>query len=191
MSAGTVPNGSKQFPTGRPAKVSDEELQACVSQLANENGKMPTLNQIIEASGGCQRARAVKARHAAVEHAMQQQIYEQLQLPGDLETRHRQLLSQWLNIARSHVEPSMKALVADAEQRADQAELSAQDARDKHDAITQELQKLQRSVNDLSDQLTLQTDKIAALSSSEAKWKALANERKAMLMNLNHLKSDK
>ncbi len=105
---GTVPNGSK---SGRPPIMTDAELDACVAELAAVNRRLPSLDEIIAASGGCQRARAVAARKRQAQRVAESVVADHLAVPDHIHQRHLVLLREWVRLARESVSPWVQSVI--------------------------------------------------------------------------------
>lgn len=178
--AGTVPNGS-----GRPAKTGDRALVDLVEGLFQQLGRLPTLDQIIEAAGGCQRSRAVAARRHVAQQIAQGTLEAQIQLPNAVELRHRKLLTEWLRLAREQIQPVLIQTVDDAQDKASAAELAAQDARGGMELAQARMAETLEEMQGLRKENDRLTQRVAQLSASEARWKARAEERAATIQHLS------
>lgn len=178
--SGTVPNGSK---VGRPARLSDEDLIDLVTSLVTVDG-LPTLDAIISAAGGCKRSRAVMARKAVANQLASGELSSQVRLPEEIELQHRRLMHRWLEYAHQQIEPAMKIIVAQAETRAADAEMTAQDARTQLEQVTAERDAAQTHARQLTKMLESITSKASRHAAEIAKWKSLAQERERLLQAL-------
>lgn len=132
---GTVPNSSERFGTvpksnGRAPVLTDEELAALAEKLNAQKGKPPSIQELIDASGGCQRQRAVRAliafRLKLGERAALSQIVFTPAMAEDLKL----LQARWLNLAAAQLalrqaqadEATQQKLQAASDAAADQAE---------------------------------------------------------------------
>lgn len=182
---GTVRNGSERLEQtspstaagGRQPRRSDAQLVADVATLHEQLGRMPTLDEITAAVGGCQRARAVQARKAVSLRESFSRLETELRLPPMLEARHRTLMREWLDAARQEIDPLLESVTEAAEERVADAERRARDAEDQSMALS-------KANRVLSDQLTKAESTIEALERkrdklalAEARWKGIAAER--------------
>lgn len=184
---GTVPNDSGTAGArGRKPRATDLELEAIVRGLVGENGQLPTLDEIVTQSGGCQRARAVAARRAVANQQLQDNAAAQLQLPQIIETRHRELLSQWISAARQIIRPIVDAAVQQSEEQLASLEDSLRDARSLRDQLQSELDTAQNLLAQVQSDNQKLRGRVDRFRVSEARWKATAVER---LLTITELRS--
>lgn len=185
---GTVPNGTKKAErAGRPPSVTDDELVHIVEALANAEGRVPTLDAIIQTAGRCQRSRAVKARHAYAEKLASREIQMTLKLPETMELAHRKLMAQWHQIAHEQAILAIKAQLRSAEERAMDAEMAAHDARERLDAALQEKAALLRDVEAANAQAEASADRLAQTLDQLARSEAIAEERASVIKQLTDI----
>lgn len=176
-----VPNGSEfnseTSSVGRPPRLTDGQLEHEVELLHASLQRMPTLDEISRHAGGCQRARAVKARKAFALRMRGQQAKGLVALPENLRLELSGLLSQWLSLARQQVGPLVDEITHDSEDRVTQAEklmalaMARQaQAEQEREAIMQDNARLQEK----ADRLEKRCHRLAL---SEARWKTKAVER--------------
>lgn len=91
--------------------MTDAALDACVAELTSINRRLPTLDEIIAASGGCQRARAVAARKRQAQRLTNDVLSDHLVIPEHMHQRHLVLMREWLRIAHESVEPWVQEVV--------------------------------------------------------------------------------
>ncbi len=175
---GAVPNGSKP---GRPPIMTDDELDVCVAELAAVNRRLPSLNEIIAASGGCQRARAVAARKRQAHAVAESVVADHLAVPDHIQQRHLVLLREWVRLAHESVAPWVQSAIdagletqANLETRVEEqsrliASLEAQleSSRCDHDSVSESLIKCQSRLREAE---------LAA-----CRWQAIAETRQAAI----------
>lgn len=186
---GTVPNGSERTgsserPMGRPARVSDEELDAVVQELASQAGSLPTLDAIIEASGGCQRTRAVESRRRVARNWVHGEASAQLSVPSKLEARHRAMMVEWVRLAEELMRPALEEQLLALEKTAGNAEAAAQDAREALELERQRIQDLTEDAALLREKVALLERRLQRAKASEIRWRSRAEERAAAIEHL-------
>lgn len=163
---------------GRQPVLTDDELDHCVKALAQDLGRMPKLDEIVEAAGGCQRKRAVEARRRLADSLSTQAVEEWTDLPPSIVTRHKRLLREWLALAREQLTPWIDEVVAQSLEESTKLELRIAEqssAIERHEeterVLKLRLDELQRSLNTTENAL-IQCQRQAAV------WEALAEERR-------------
>ncbi len=187
---GTVRNGSElsggpEAGGGRPPRMSDVELDTLVMALAEDGGQLPTLDDIIQASGGCQRSRAVAARRRAAQARAAGEIDNRLRLPPELEARQRAMMREWLTLAREQVQPIVQAAVDDAQERIASSEATTQDARTSLESANARCAALMEDAEALQSQVRRLERRLQRLVASEARWRSRAEERAAEIDRLS------
>jgi len=175
----TVQNGS-----GRKAKLSDDELTSIVLTLAQQDGELPTLTSIIEAAGGCQRSRAVAARKAARMALANDDLESHVRLPPEIEVRYRGLLKEWISLSRKQLQPVLDSIVEMADEQVANAELGAQDARNRVELLEQRIADVSAELLEAQSLVHELRQTVSELTTSETHWKALASERADVIRRL-------
>ncbi len=173
---GTVPNGSK---LGRPPIMTDDELDTCVAELAAVNRRLPSLDEIIAASGGCQRARAVAARKRQAHMVVESVVADHLVVPDHIHQRHLVLLREWVRLARENVAPWVQSVVdAGLETQSKLEERLDEQNRLIHHLESQlEICKTDRDA--LSQSLGICENRLRAAELNACRWKAIAETKGA------------
>lgn len=107
---------------GRPPVLDDEALDSLTDLLRRKLARMPRLDELIEAAGGCQRLRASKALQRARSAAARLELQDMLRIPADLERLQRQWISQWIQAAAEQLADHHAQLVARHEERVEALE---------------------------------------------------------------------
>lgn len=84
---------------GRPPVLDDDALDALTEELRRKAGRLPSLDQLIDAAGGCQRQRASKALKRARVGVAEKDLQGLLRIPVELENAQRRWIAQWLSAA--------------------------------------------------------------------------------------------
>ncbi len=108
LESGTVPNGSEPFGTGRaaPGRIpvqSDEELAALADRLLVQLKRMPSIQELVDASGGCQRQRAVRTLQALRRRQAEKSVRSQLVFAPEIEEELKKLAARWLGLAAAQL----------------------------------------------------------------------------------------
>lgn len=132
---GTVPDSSERFgtvpkPNGRAPILTDEELAALAEKLNAQKGRPPSIQELIDASGGCQRQRAVRALTAFRLKLGERAALSQLVFTPAMAEDLKLLQARWLNLAAAQLahrqaqadEATQQKLQAASDTAADQAE---------------------------------------------------------------------
>lgn len=154
--------------TGRPPVLDDEELDALTDLLRRKLARMPRLDELIEAAGGCQRLRASKALQRARSTTARLELQDMLRIPADLERLQRQWISQWIQAASEQLADHHAQLVARHEERVEALEsliseqhLALSSLRDQKadlERITEELLKVRDQDRVRIERLTAERD---------------------------------
>jgi hypothetical protein len=176
-----VPNGSEfnreTSPVGRPPRLTDSQLEHEIELLHTRLARMPTLDEISRHAGGCQRARAVKARKAFALRIRGQQAKGLVALPENLQIELSGLLSQWLTLARQQVGPLVDEITHDCEERVTQAEELMALAMARQIQVEEEREALAQDNARLQEKTDRLEKRCHRLALSEARWKTKAVER--------------
>lgn len=108
LESGTVPNGSEPFGTGRaaPGRIpvqSDEELAALAYRLLVQHKRMPSIQELVDASGGCQRQRAVRTLQVLRRKQAEKSVRNQLVFDPGIEDELKKLAARWLGLAANEL----------------------------------------------------------------------------------------
>jgi hypothetical protein len=127
---GTVPNGSKvpnsgqgaandpgRGPTGRPAILDDEQLLELALELNKRLGRPPRIEELIDASGGCQRQRASRTIRELRERLAATAVRSMLVLPPELEAEHRAWIDRWMKVAAERLSAEHSVLTERHEEK--------------------------------------------------------------------------
>lgn len=177
---GYVPNGSEHVPNvkvGRKPNATDAQLLAHVEKLHIRHGRMPTLTEVADAVGGCQRARAVSARQAYQQSLQQSTLDTQIHMPADIETRHRKLMCDWLSMAKQQLAPILDTITDEAQQQTDKAADVASLAIERLDTARLANEVSAQANADMLQKIQRLEARIQKLNRSEARWKTKAEER--------------
>lgn len=105
---GTVPNGSEPFGTGRalPGRIpvqSDEELAALADRLLAQHKRPPSIQELVDASGGCQRQRAVRTIQTLRRKQAEKSVRNRLVFDPGIEDEVKKLAARWLGLAANQL----------------------------------------------------------------------------------------
>jgi len=108
LEPGTVPNGSEPFGTGRaaPGRIpvqSDEELAALADRLLAQHKRPPSIQELVDASGGCQRQRAVRTLQTLRRKQAEKTVRNQLIFDPGIEDEVKKLAARWLGLAANQL----------------------------------------------------------------------------------------
>lgn len=178
-----VPNGSRSRSSiaGRRPLLDDDQLLQLAAQLHARKGDVPKLDELIDASGGCQRQRASRALKQLRAELASKAVRAAITLPLEHEQALRAWTATWLDIASKQLAEEHATLSEKhqaeidrlqdliAEQRAHIAMLREQ-AEDQH-RIACEYLETQES----------QAAEIERLKGELLRVSAIADERRRML----------
>lgn len=173
---GTVPNGSKP---GRPPIMTDEELDACVAELAAVNRRLPSLDEIIAASGGCQRARAVAARKRQAHAVAESVVTDHLAIPDHIHQRHLVLLREWVRLARESVAPWVQSAIDAGLGTQTNLEARIEEQSRLIASLEAELDSCRHERDALSESLIQCQSQLREAELVACRWQAIAETRRA------------
>lgn len=169
---GTVPNGSKvsspdrgaaandagRGPTGRPAVLDDEQLMDLALELNKRLGRPPRIDELIDASGGCQRQRASRTIRELRERLAATAVRSMLVLPQDLEAEHRAWIDRWMNLAADRLSAEHAVLV----ERHEEKWQKAQDLLSEQNLVIQGLRESLADQQRIAAELTQSVQQLTA-----------------------------
>lgn len=123
-SSGTVRNGSepaKASAIGRPAVLDDDALLTLAEELNRTLGRPPRLDELIQASGGCQRQRASRTIRRLRENLASKSVRALLLMPPELESDIRQWIDRWMVSAAQQLAAEHAELLASHDQAIERA----------------------------------------------------------------------
>lgn len=174
----TVRNGSKP---GRPPVMTDQELDACVTELTSVHRRLPSLDEIITASGGCQRARAVAARRRQAQQVTASVVDDHLAIPDHIHQRHLVLLREWIRLARESVSPWVQSAIDAGLETQTKLEERVDEQHHLISSLKERLLEGQAKYETLANKLT-DTEKSLREAELEAcRWQTIAETRSAKL----------
>ena len=131
---------------GRPAVLDDAALNQLAVDLWRQSGRVPRINDIIDAAGGAQRARATRARRHAAAMAADAKAREWINVAPAFESTVRALLGQFLELARNEAADRISETLLAADNRiADAQEVAAH--------ATHRIRSLEAKIEELSTEL--------------------------------------
>lgn len=182
MSTKTAKNRSESSDSvtgGRTPLLTDQELDQCVKALAQDLARMPKLDEIVEAAGGCQRKRAVEARRRLAESLSTQAIDDWTDLPPSIVSRHKRLLREWLALAREQITPWVDDVVAQSLDANAQLELRIAEQSAIIERNEQTIANLEAQLVEMQGRLDKAAKELAQSRQEAAIWAAIADERRA------------
>jgi len=186
---GTVPNSSERFgtvpkPTGRNPVMTDEELATLAEKLNTQKGRPPSVQDLIDATGGCQRQRAVRTVQALRLKLAERAVHSQLVFTQEMEAEVKLLMARWLGLASSQLAQRQAQADELAQARLQAASETAEDQADRIRHLTARLtdvehlnQELVAGNRELNEDLSRTRIQLQTQT-------ALATERQRLLDNL-------
>lgn len=134
---GVVPNGSEPPSTvpdserwaraaasdkrGHGRSLTDEDLVTLATGLADRLGRLPTGAELIEAAGGCQKQRALRALQSVRLKLAERDAAATLAIPPAIEAELRTLMARWISVAGQQLSSRIAQAQIEAEARLQEA----------------------------------------------------------------------
>lgn len=203
---GTVPNGSR-VPEGSgvpkvpdlaamvrsmaavepPARrghgngLTDEALEAQARALADQLGRLPTGAELIEAAGGCQKQRALRAIQAVRLKRAEQDVAAMLVMPPAVDAELRSLMSRWLGLAGQQLSGQLAQAQTETELQLQQAANAAAELEGTNESLRAQILDLQKVQRELISRVNSLQSKLDAACRDRDTATALAAERERVL----------
>jgi chaperonin cofactor prefoldin len=203
---GTVPNGSR-VPEGSgvpkvpdlaamvrsmatvepPAKrghangLTDEALETLARTLADRLGRLPTGAELIDAAGGCQKQRALRAIQALRLKRAEQEVTAMLVLPPAVDAELRSLMSRWLGLAGQQLAGQLAQAQSHTELQLQQAADAAGELEHANESLRTQILDLQKVQRELISRVNALQSKLEVACRDRDTATALAAERERVM----------
>lgn len=179
----TVPNRSEPTPGfgGRPANATDDELFEIGMRLFQHDGRVPRINDIIDAAGGVQRARAVHARRQIAEAVASGKAREWINTSPAVDLAVRRLLEEFLRTSRAQVEERITDVVTQADEQVRDANATVKSLASRVEELTSERHSLMQELGELRDALRACEASLSRSRQDARRYRVQARERKTAL----------
>lgn len=203
---GTVPNGSR-VPEGSgvprvpdlaamvrsmatveaPAKrgdsksLTDAALESLARTLADRLGRLPTGAELIDAAGGCQKQRALRAIQALRLKRAEQEVTAMLVLPPAVDAELRSLMSRWLGLAGQQLAGHLAQAQGHTELQLQHAADAAAELETANESLRTQILDLQKVQRELISRVNALQSKLDVACRDRDTATALAAERERVL----------
>lgn len=174
-----VPNSSElQTPgSGRPPSATDDELIAAGIRFHAQTGRIPRIDDIVQAVGGAQRSRAARARRAVAQRIANQSAAQWVNVSPEFEAAVRRLLGEFIAAA----EASVTRQIEDRVSQTDQEMLELKDIATSSAAQVTSLSEAQRAqeaqMTQLREELARTKQSLVRARQQARRYKVQADER--------------
>lgn len=162
---------------GRPPVMGDEDLRALAVSLWRASGRVPRVNDIIEQAGGAQRSRAVMARRHAVQVATDAKANEWVNISPAFESTVRNLLGQFLTLARDDVGQQIAQQTEACDQQVLDAQAVAAEATHRNRALERVVEEHVAALDALRSDARQLTERLERARSDARRYRTQAQER--------------
>lgn len=162
---------------GRSPIMNDEDLKTLAVTLWRQSGRVPRVNDIIEQAGGAQRSRAVMARRHAVQMATDAKANEWVNVSPAFETTVRELLGQFLTLARDDVFQQIAKQTEACDQQVLDAQAVAAEATHRNRALERAVEKQASELEDRRSEVRQLTERLERARSDARRYRTQAQER--------------
>lgn len=166
---------------GPGSGLTDEALDNLVRTLADRLGRLPTGAELIDAAGGCQKQRALRAIQTLRAKRAQQEVHSLLVLPPAIDAELRALMARWIGLAAQQLSDRHAQLQAQTHSQLEESAIAAAELERESGSLRAQildLQKVQREL--ISRTHSLQSKLDAALRERDTA-QALAIERERVM----------
>lgn len=203
---GTVPNGSR-VPEGSgvpkvpdlaamvrsmaavepPAKrghgngLTDEALETLAGALSDRLGRLPTGPELIDAAGGCQKQRALRAIQSLRLKRAEQDVAAMLVMPPAVDAELRSLMSRWLGLAGQQLAGQLAQAQTQTELQLQQAADAAAELEGANEALRAQILDLQKVQRELISRVNSLQSKLEIACRDRDTATALAAERERVM----------
>lgn len=178
-----VPNGSELQTRGigRPPAATNDELIAAGIRFHAETGRIPRIDDIVQAVGGAQRSRAAQARRAVAKRVADQHAAQWVNVSPEFEGTVRKLLGEFTSAAEASVVEQIEARVAKTDQELLELKAIANSAAAQATRLENDKQVLEDQVIRLSADLDAMRQSLQRARQNARRYKTQAEERKHAL----------
>nr|ART36998.1 D340 [uncultured bacterium] len=125
--ASTVPDSERWARAAASAKrghgrsLTDEDLIRLAEGLTDRLGRLPTGTELIDAAGGCQKQRALRALQSVRLKLAERDAAATLAIPPAIEAELRTLMARWISVAGQQLSSRIARAQIEAEARLQEA----------------------------------------------------------------------
>lgn len=161
--------------------LTDAALDALALTLAEQLGRLPTGAELIEAAGGCQKQRALRAIHAARARRAEREVAGLLVLPPAIDTELRGMMSRWLGLAAQQLADRHAQHQSQTEAQLEAAATGAREVETDNESLRAQILDLQKVQRELISRTHSLQSKLESAVRERDTSAAVAAERQRVL----------
>jgi hypothetical protein len=166
---------------GHASGMSDEALEALARTLADRLRRLPTGAELIDAAGGCQKQRALRAIQTLRAKRAEQEVHALLVLPPAIDAELRALMARWMGLAAQQLSDRHAQVQAQTDAQLDQAASAAREVEQENESLRSQIIDLQKVQRELISRTHSLQSKLDAAVRDRDTAQALAVERERVM----------
>ncbi len=178
-------NATSDLLGGRPPVLTDEQLDALALELNSSLGRPPKIEELIAASGGCQRQRASRTIQRLREGLAAKSVQSMLVLAPELEGQMRQWIERLMSSAAKQLATEHARLIYEHDQNEAASKELIQEQQLVVSGLREQLADHQRITSELAAESQRLKLAVGQMTAERDIAQAVAADRLALLEKLN------
>lgn len=161
--------------------MTDEALETVARTLSDRLGRLPTGAELIEAVGGCQKQRALRAIQSLRAKRAEQEIHALLVLAPSIDAELRALMARWIGLAAQQLSDRHAQVQAQTDARLEESAIAAAELERENESLRAQIVDLQKVQRELISRTHSLQSKLDAAIRDRDTAQALAGERERVM----------